>query len=238
MGTAAITLASIAASEAVTFLISAAFGLAADLPAYLVSGIIPLLLAGPASYWQQTRLEQVRAAHRELEHAAATDWLTGSLNYPAFTAAASAASRIGQPGAMVVVDIDGLKSLNRTHGFERGDEALRGVAAIIRKSIGSTDLVGRIGGDAFGVYLRIATERHAREVAEAIREGVQDIALSTEGASGALSVTIGVATAGGPIDFLSLFHIADQQLDTAKENGRNRVAITAAETVNRTRDAA
>lgn len=230
-GTVAITLASIAASVVATYFISLAFDLKADTPAYVVAGIIPLFLASFGSYWQLTRLEQIRAALRELERAASTDWLTGSLNYPAFTAAASAATRIGQPGAMIVVDIDGLKRLNHRFGNDRGDEALCAVAAIIRKSIGSTDLVGRIGGDAFGVYLRIATERHAREVAEAIREGVEDFAFSVEGTAHSLSVTIGVATADRPADFLQLFHRADQQLDVAKDNGRNRVAITAVEAV-------
>ena len=238
MGTAGITVASIIASEVVTFLISIAFGIGADPPAYLVAGIIPLLLAGSGSYWQLTRLEQVRTAYRELEHAAATDWLTGSLNYPAFTAAASAASKIGQPGAMIVVDIDGLKSLNHAHGFDRGDEALRGVAGVIRRSIGSSDLVGRIGGDAFGVYLRIATERHAREVAEAIRESVHDIAFSTYGDSNTLWVTMVVGTVEGPFYFPKIFHLAYPQLDGEKEHGRNRVAITAAETVGRTQAAA
>lgn len=228
IGTVAITLASVVASEVATLFISLAFGLNADLPAYIVSGVIPLFLAGVGSYMQLTRLEQVRAAYRELERAASTDWLTGSLNYPAFTKAASAAAKIGQPGAMIVVDIDGLKALNHQLGNTRGDEALCSVASIIRKSVSTTDFVGRIGGDSFGIYLRVATEEHAREVAEAIREGVQDIALAAEGASHNLAVTIGVATASGPVEFLKLFYLADKQLDIAKENGRNRVAITAA----------
>ncbi len=221
IGTTAITLASVAVSEVATLFISLAFGLRADVPAYVISGIIPLFLAGLATYIQLTRLEQIRAAYRELERAATTDWLTGVLNYPAFTAAASDASQRGQPGAVIVIDIDGLKSLNHRFGNARGDQALQGLAAIIRKQVSSTDLVGRIGGDAFGVYLRIATVKHAQAVAEAIRSDVEAIDLS---------VTLGVATTAGPIEFAQLLHVADRQLDAAKENGRNRLAIAAAPT--------
>jgi diguanylate cyclase (GGDEF)-like protein len=230
IGAAAITLASVVASEIATFFISLAFNLSAGVPAYVVAGVIPLFLASFGSYGQLKRLEQARTAYRELERNASTDWLTGSLNYPAFVAAASAAARIGTPGAMIVIDIDGLKSLNHKFGNDRGDEALCGVAKIIRANVTSSDLVGRIGGDAFGIYLRIASDQHAREIADAIREGVQDIAFASEEASQSLSVTIGVATAAGPTEFLRLFHLADEQLDIAKENGRNRIAITAVET--------
>lgn len=227
IGAASITLASVVASEVATLFISLAFNLGADVPAYVVAGIIPLFLASFGSYGQLTRLEQARTAYRELERNASTDWLTGSLNYPAFVSAASAAAKSGTPGAMIVIDIDGLKSLNHRFGNDRGDEALCSVASIIRANVTSSDLVGRIGGDAFGIYLRIASEEHAQQIAEAIREGVQDVAFSTEAASQTLSVTLGVATSAGPTEFLPLFHIADEQLDIAKENGRNRVAITA-----------
>lgn len=228
-GTAAITLASIAGSELATFLISTAFGLNADVPAYIVSGVIPLILAGPGSYFQLKRLEQVKAAYRELERVASTDYLTGCLNRRVFTARTSAATRIGRPGALLVIDADGFKSINDRFGHHRGDEALRGIAEVIRLNVRDSDLVGRIGGEEFGIYLPDAGARHATAMAEAIREGVADISFAAEEAPHTLSVSVGIATVTAPIPFEDLFRVADAQLYAAKENGRNRVAITAVE---------
>jgi len=225
---AAITLASITASELVTLLAGFLFHLNPDVPAFLMAGIVPLLIAAPASYWQLKRLEQVRAAYRELERVATTDGLTGCLNRRAFTAAAALATEVGRPSALLVLDADGLKSINDQFGHDRGDDVVRAIAAVIRERVDASDLVGRIDGEEFAVYLRVATERHAAEVAEAIRQGVEAITLGS--ADLHLSVSVGLATADAPIGFAELFRIADRQLRVAKANGRNRVATTAVET--------
>lgn len=224
---AAITLASVTASELVTLLAGIAFHLNPDVPAFLMAGLVPLLIAAPGSYWQLKRLEQLRAAHRELERVASTDWLTGCLNRRAFTAAAALASEVGRPSALLVLDVDGLKWINDRFGHDRGDEVVRTIASVIRDRVDASDLVGRIDGEEFGVYLRIASERHAAEVAESIRTGVEAIGLKSAEAE-ALSVSVGMATTDSPIPFADLFRIADRQLRAAKENGRNRIAITAA----------
>jgi len=229
----AITLASVTASELVTLLAGIAFHLNPDVPAFLMAGFVPLLIAGPASYWQLKRLEQVRAAYRELERIASTDWLTGCLNRRAFTAAASLAAEIGRPSALLILDVDGLKSINDRFGHDRGDDVVRGVAAVIAEHLDSSDLVGRIDGEEFAVYLRVASEHHAANVAEAIRKGVEAVGLGTPETARLLSVSVGIATIDAPIAFSELFQIADRQLGAAKANGRNRVAITAAADVGR-----
>jgi diguanylate cyclase len=225
---AAITLASVTASELVTLLAGAVFHLNPDVPAFLMAGIIPLLIAAPASYWQLKRLEQVRAAYRELERVASTDWLTGCLNRRAFSAAAALATAVGRPSALLIVDVDGLKSVNDRFGHDRGDSAVRSVAAVIAEQLDSSDLFGRIDGEEFAVYLRVAAESHAADVAEAIRKGVEAIGLGTPETARLLSVSVGIATVDAPIAFSDLFRIADRQLGAAKASGRNRVAITAA----------
>ena len=238
LGTAAITLCGVASSELATFLISRAFDLNADRPAYVVAGVIPLLLAGPASYFQLKRLEQVKTAYRELERVASTDWLTGCLNRRAFTASASTAARVGRPGALLMMDVDGFRTINDRYGHDRGDDALRRIVTVVNENVGSSDLVGRLGGEEFGIYLRDATDRHATAIAEAIREGVADIAFTADDDRRALTVSVGVATTTEPIAFPELFQIAEHQLASAKAAGRNRIAITAAETVAGNRAAA
>lgn len=238
LGCVAITLATVAVSELATFLISLTFNLNAELPAYTVSAVVPLLLAGPMTYFQLKRLEQVRMAYRDLERAASTDWLTGCLNRGAFTALATAAAQDGAPGVLMIVDADDFKSINDTFGHEHGDQALRSIAGVIRANVRDTDLVGRLGGEEFGIYARDVSVRHGAVLAEAIREAVQDISFNPTDVHHALSVSIGVATAASSVTFARLFRIADQQLYAAKANGRNRVAITAAEAVAHGRAAA
>lgn len=238
LGATGITLLSVAGSLLATFLISAIFGLEAGLPAYTVSAVIPILLAGPGSYFQLKRLEQVKAAYRELERVASTDWLTGCLNRRAFTERTSLATRIGRPGALLVIDADGFKSINDRFGHDRGDEALRAIVDVIRDNVRDGDLVGRIGGEEFGIYLPDASGRHATAMAEAIREGVEDISFASCDAPEGLSVSIGIATTTASIAFDDLFRSADQQLYAAKANGRNRVAIAPVEAVDSDRAAA
>jgi diguanylate cyclase (GGDEF)-like protein len=237
-GTATITLGSVAASELATFLASITFKLQADLPAYVMSGVIPLLLASVASYFQLTRLEQVKEAYRELNRVASTDWLTGCLNRRAFIAAASIGTKVGRLGALFVIDADGFKAINDRFGHDRGDDALRRIVTVINECLGGSDLVGRLGGEEFGVYLRDATDGHTRSIAEAIRRGVSEIALTSTDEPRPLSVSIGVAKVTGPIGFFELFRLAEAQLHTAKANGRNRVEITAAGSVGEDRAAA
>jgi diguanylate cyclase (GGDEF)-like protein len=189
------------------------------------------MLAGPGSYFQLKRLEQVKAAYRELERVASTDWLTGCLNRRTFTERTSLATRTGRPGALLVIDADGFKSINDRFGHHRGDDALRAIVDVIRENARDGDLVGRIGGEEFGIYLPDASGRHATAMAEAIREGVEDISFSSHDAPRGLSVSVGIATTTASIAFDDLFRCADQQLYAAKANGRNRVAITAAEAV-------
>lgn len=229
IGTIAITLASVTASEVAMFFISLAFGLEAGIAAYTVSGVIPLLVAGPGSYMQLKRLEQVRTAYRELERVSAADWLTGCLNFRAFTERTSIAAGIGSPGALLLVDVDDFKTINDRYGHDKGDEVLRRIAEHILAKTGSSDLVGRVGGDKFGIYLRVATDRHAREVGEAIREEIADMAFGPESVPHPLTASIGIVTASRPIPFRQLLRLAERQLCVAKESGRNRFAITAAE---------
>jgi diguanylate cyclase len=238
IGTLAITLASVTASEVAMFFISLAFALDAGLPAYAVSGVIPLLVAGPGSYMQLKRLEQVRSAYRELARVSSADWLTGCLNFRAFTERTSIATEIGSPGALLLVDVDDFKTINDQYGHDKGDEVLRRIAALIDAQTGSSDLVGRIGGDKFGIYLRVATDRHAREVGEAIREGIADMAFVPEAVPHPLTASIGIVTATKPIQFRQLLRIGERQLCVAKENGRNRFAITAVDQDSESRAAA
>lgn len=96
-----------------------------------------------------------RIAH--LEHEARTDPATGVLNRRGFeielAAALSRATRRGERGVLVMIDLDGFKPVNDTHGHQAGDLILATVAHLLGRHTRDTDAVARLGGDEFAVLL-------------------------------------------------------------------------------------
>jgi diguanylate cyclase (GGDEF)-like protein len=74
-------------------------------------------------------------------------------------------SRYDAKGAMLFVDVDGLKAINDSFGHRAGDEALIEVAELLTKGVRKSDVVARIGGDEFGILLENADENSAHETA-------------------------------------------------------------------------
>lgn len=104
------------------------------------------------------RVARAEAARAALVRAdAMTDPLTGILNRRGFNSAAQRelerAQRYGHPLALAFVDVRGLKTVNDTRGHQAGDQLLKEVAALLRESSRSHDVVGRIGGDELAVLL-------------------------------------------------------------------------------------
>jgi diguanylate cyclase len=187
---------------------------------------MPTGLGGPILLFLQIRSAQLREANRKLETIAATDWLTDCLNRRAFTSHVGASlGRMSDSAALLVIDADHFKTVNDRFGHERGDEVLRLIANAIRDSVRDGDLVGRIGGEEFGVFLHDADLEVADLVAERIRAAVNGLFITSEGTAQRLSVSIGGAVSSGAVGFSELFRIADRRLYEAKHAGRNRVEL-------------
>jgi diguanylate cyclase (GGDEF)-like protein len=155
---------------------------------------------------------------------AVLDPLTGLLNRSSLESRAveieQQARLTGGPVALLVLDLDHFKSVNDTHGHERGDAVLREVAYHIRKSLRSFELVYRIGGEEFLVLLPGVELSEAVEIAERVRHAV------TDSRPGGLELTVSAGVAaksGGQISYEELFRAADSALLGAKRGGRNRV---------------
>jgi diguanylate cyclase (GGDEF)-like protein len=178
-------------------------------------------------FYMQLRHQQLKLANLKLDVLASTDWLTDTLNRRAFTNGASALLAEGPDhrGTLLVIDVDRFKSINDQFGHEAGDEALQLLAKTIVASVRTGDLVGRIGGEEFGVFLPGATTEQAALVAERIRQSVNDATFAPSGAPHHLSVSVGGAVFDRELPYAELFRLADQQLYAAKRDGRNRVAI-------------
>lgn len=184
--------------------------------------------------WEKDRaqLRQIAAelavANRRLANAALTDLLTGLPNRRSamdqLEQAWSAASRSGQPIAVMVVDIDHFKHINDTYGHAAGDRVLREAAAILRASARREDSVCRIGGEEFLVICPNTDLNAAMQSAERLRANLNAKRIAIGNTEKTLTVSIGVATresVTGDID--ALVSIADQALYAAKEAGRNKV---------------
>lgn len=129
-----------------------------------------------------------------------------------------------EPATMVYVDLDHFKRLNDTYGHAAGDSALRHIAGVLERQIRDGDVVARIGGEEFAVWLPRTPLEEGLEVAERIRAAIETEQWRWNGTPIALTASCGVA--GYPesvADVANLNVAADTALYRAKQNGRNRV---------------
>lgn len=191
--------------------------------------ILPIVLAGPLFFYLTMKLRELAIANHSLSLAASTDGLTGCLNRGAFTSAVERHLAAGTPsrsrGALLVIDADRFKRVNDRFGHDAGDEALRVIAAAIREAARAGDLVGRLGGEEFGVFLPDVGDAEAAEIAERIRRTIHAGRFEPGGVRWGLSASLGAAVFDRPIGFSELFRFADQRLYRAKMAGRNRVEM-------------
>lgn len=163
----------------------------------------------------------------ELRRQVGNDDLSGLLNRRGFEAQADAALRrcieADRPVALMIADLDRFKSINDNHGHAVGDAIIAAFGAHVRL-IGPPDMVaGRIGGEEFALLIPGATIEAARQLAEAVRTGLEAACAGRVQAKLCPTTSIGL-TIGAPRTGLSaLMHEADQALYEAKRTGRNRV---------------
>lgn len=220
----ATVLVSSAASLAIASLYFLIFGVAAGFGEYAISIVIPALVATPTCLWLFARIEQINQAYANLDTLASTDWLTQCLNRRAFTAAVDDPNRGNGLQALIVIDVDHFKSINDSYGHECGDDVLRRVADAIHSATRVSDVVGRIGGEEFGVLIALDSPGEAVVRAERIRAAVESIMFRPAALPHRISVSVGIAISTGPLAFADLFRTADRCLYKSKRNGRNRVS--------------
>lgn len=189
---------------------------------------LPVVISGPLFFYFSVRMRQLAIANVRLGRVARTDSLTACLNRGAFTARVDDWLRrhtAPGSGALLIIDADNFKSINDLYGHDVGDEALTIIARAIRTALRNGDIVGRMGGEEFGVFLPGVNQTQAQQVAEHIRFAVNSADFSPDGTLRPLSVSIGGAVFGGQTTFSELFRIADQRLYGAKHAGRNMATI-------------
>jgi diguanylate cyclase (GGDEF)-like protein len=166
----------------------------------------------------------------ELRHrtAALVDPLTGIANRRSFlhdaTQLAKRHSGDPRPTAVLLIDLDHFKSINDRFGHALGDRVLEIFSESARKSVRSTDLIGRLGGEEFAAVLHDTSRDKAMAVGERIRENFAHAAQEVDGRLVGATLSIGVAYCQEAVlDVPELLAQSDQALYFAKERGRNRV---------------
>lgn len=191
--------------------------------------VIPLVLAPPFFYLLLDKMRELAVAHKELMTVAATDSLTSLLNRRAFTELVDGylkrveESEKHKVGALLVIDVDHFKLVNDQYGHDKGDEALKLIARTIRDTVRDTDLVGRVGGEEFCVFMPGQAPDRAVAIAERIRIAVAESVFVPAGERYDLSISVGGVAFDHAFPFGDLYRSADERLYAAKHGGRNRV---------------
>lgn len=172
------------------------------------------------------RIAAARAVH-EAESRAVVDPLTGLRNRRELERALGSVGRglsAQEPMTLIYVDLDHFKKLNDTLGHPAGDAALKHVARLLEAAVRDGDLVARIGGEEFAVWLPRTPLRDGVEVAERIRRTIAEKPLTWSGSVYPLTTSCGIASYPELVgDVMNLQGAADAALYRAKELGRNRV---------------
>ncbi|MFW6281802.1 MAG: GGDEF domain-containing protein [bacterium] len=158
------------------------------------------------------------------------DFLTGLYNRRYFMQAGEneieRVERNERSLALMMIDIDHFKDVNDTYGHAVGDKVLKNLANILKDSVREIDIVGRLGGEEFGIILPDTNISNAEKTAERLRKNIEDSSIQFEGENISVTVSIGVSSYTKKIYNMSdLLHEADIALYKAKDRGRNCVHI-------------
>ncbi len=175
-------------------------------------------------------ISEQRQLTERLSYQASHDSLTRLYNRREFEARAQSLLKLPGhgDGALLFIDLDQFKIINDTSGHSAGDELLVQLAAVMREKLRPGDVLGRLGGDEFGVLLRgAATVDAALMAAERLRSSIEGFIFSWEQRTYTISASIGVVMLAHATTLRELFAHADAACYMAKDGGRNRVHVYA-----------
>lgn len=229
----------VVATQTLSFSIRYMLGRPADHITLVIAFILPILITLPIAIFvfrQTEKLNRTHAAlvvaHEALARKASRDDMTGVLNRESFLSQVNVFRLAPDGGALLIVDVDHFKRINDEFGHPVGDQALMRIAGSLKDSVREGDLLGRIGGEEFAVFVVGADLPEALRVGQRLRRGVEEIEFGVlSGAKVELTVSVGGAIADRQPSLAELMRQADSCLYEAKRGGRNRVVIERALTV-------
>lgn len=177
-------------------------------------------------------ISERRQLEEQLMFLADHDEMTGLLNRRRFREelerGVAYAHRYGHAGSLLLLDLDNFKQVNDTLGHHVGDRLVTLVAERLRERLRSTDLLARVGGDEFAVFLPQAARPQAERVAQELIDRIADEAYLTDAAAVETRASLGLALfepGPEPADPERLLMQADSAMYEAKRQGGNRFAV-------------
>ncbi len=172
-----------------------------------------------------------REQQKRLEEMAMRDSLTGLYNHvllmELFEKEISKHERDSFCISYAMLDIDFFKKINDSYGHQTGDEILKQLSKLLNESIRKGDILGRYGGEEFGLVLIRTNEDNAYEICEKLRTLVESYKFTTHKGDLNITVSMGICTKGeeSSLSRPEMIKLADEALYLAKKSGRNRVEL-------------
>ena len=176
-------------------------------------------------------LGRIREYQSELVRLANTDGLTGILNRRTFFSKGEVLLSNYESGIYFVqIDLDHFKSVNDNYGHGIGDQVLELVGRLLQGSVRTVgerepDIVGRLGGEEFGILLSTDSIEQAQSVTERLRATLEKSKVDTGSQPLNITGSFGLAEAKPGETLDNLYHRADAACYEAKRNGRNQVVV-------------
>ena len=179
----------------------------------------------PEQFIEQVKIRATRA--KVLRAMGERDGLTGLLDHSRFrerlTHELSHCRRHGGDLSLVIIDVDRFKAVNDGYGHLAGDQVLRTLAQMLKATLRESDVVGRCGGEEFGVILRNTGVSAATAVIDKFRRRFAATPFDIGGAQLSVTFSAGVASNKDHESSTELLMAADRAMYIAKREGRNRV---------------
>jgi diguanylate cyclase (GGDEF)-like protein len=173
----------------------------------------------------RTQLAQALARIEELQAHADTDFLLDIPNRRGFERelirSIAYIKRYHASGALVVLDVDRLKPINDAFGHAAGDQVLKAIVAELTREVRSSDVIGRLGGDEFGLLLWNLSETDARAKAASLEAAVDRLTFIFRGRTVTTGASAGVAVLDAHADAGRALEQADSLMYVRKAQRRH-----------------
>lgn len=184
--------------------------------------VIALVVAVPVALVIARQRAEITARNRQLRDLLRRDMLTGALTRRSFLEALERGAAVG--GTLVLIDADHFKAVNDRWGHSAGDAVLAEITARMGRAAGPAAVLGRLGGEEFGLFLPGVDPPEAAGIAESVRAAVGDSPVLHQGTSITCTISLGLAPLPARERRLAaVIHAADMALYRAKSKGRNRI---------------
>src|SRR6267142_5055446 len=173
----------------------------------------------------RTQLAQAQARIDELEASAYTDFMLDIPNRRGFERELNRAiayiKRYHACGALIVLDVDGLKPINDAFGHAAGDQVLKAIVAVLLRNVRSSDEIGRLGGDEFALLLWNMSETDAKAKALSLEQAIDGLSFTFRGRTVTAGASAGVAILGPQAEAGRALEQADSAMYVRKAQRRH-----------------